>query len=122
MDLGECASRFKSLVRDRDTKFTAAFEGVFAGNGTRMIRTPVRSPRANSFAERFVGTLRRECLDHVPILGERHLRRILAEYTRHYNGHRPYQALQHELPQRQLSQAVDITAPDRAQAGPWRSD
>ena len=75
-----------------------------------MIRTPVRSPRANSFAERFVGTLRRECLDHVPILGERHLRRILAEYTRHYNGHRPHQALQQELPQRQLSQAVDITA------------
>ena len=65
MDLGECASRFKSLVRDRDTKFTAAFEGVFAGNGTRVIRTPVRSPRADSFAERFVGTLRRECLDQV---------------------------------------------------------
>jgi putative transposase len=99
-----------SLIRDRDSKFTAAFDGVFSGNGTRVIRTPVRSPRANSFAERFVGTLRRECLDHVLILGERHLRRILAEYARHYNGHRPHQALQQEPPQRQLSQAVDITA------------
>jgi putative transposase len=119
MDLGERAGQFRFLIRDRDSKFTAAFDG-FSGNSTRVIRTPVRSPRANSFAERFVGTPRRECLDHVPILAERHLRRILAEYTRHYNGHRPHQALQQEPPQRQLSQAVDITA--RAQAGPWRSD
>src|SRR5271157_6344485 len=110
MDLGERAGQFKFLIRDRDSKFAAAFDGVFAGNGTRVIKAPVRSPRANSFAERFVGTLRRECLDHVLILGERHLRSVLAEYARHYNSHRPHQGLQQEPPQRQPGYVVDITA------------
>jgi putative transposase len=110
MDRGERAGRFKFLIRDRDSKFTMAFDGVFAGNGTRVIKAPVRSPRANSFAERFVGTLRRECLDHVLILGEQHLREVLAEYARHYNGHRPHQGRQQESPLRQPGRAVDITA------------
>jgi putative transposase len=79
------------------------------GNSMRVIRTPVRSPRANSYAERFVGTLRRECLDHILILGEGHLRKVLAEFARHYNGHRPHQSLRQEPPQ-QPSRAVDITA------------
>jgi putative transposase len=87
MDLGSRAAGFAYLIRDRDSKFTAAFDDVFAGNGTRTIKTPVRSPRANAFAERFVGTLRRECLDHLLITGEQHLRRVLDEYARHYNGH-----------------------------------
>ena len=89
MDLGERAGRFKFLLRDRDAKFTAVFDEVFAGNGTRVIKTPVRSPRANAIAERFAGTLKRECLDHLLILGEGHLRKVLAESARHYNGHRP---------------------------------
>jgi putative transposase len=110
MALGERAGRFRFLIRDRDGKFTTAFDGVFAGNGTRVIKTPARSPKANSFAERFVGTLRRECLDHVLILGEQHLRNVLAEYAQHYNGHRPHQSLQQEPPQRQPGNAADSTA------------
>jgi putative transposase len=110
MDLGERAGRFRFLIRDRDSKFTAAFDDVFAGNGTRVIRTPVRSPRANSYSERFVGTLRRECLDYVLILGERHLGKVLAEYAQHYNGHRPHQGLQQKPPLCESGHAVDITA------------
>ena len=88
MDLGERARQFRFLIRDRDSKFTAAFDGVFAGNGTRVLRTPVQAPRANSYAERFVGTLRRECLDHMLILGEWHLRSVLAEYARNLESGR----------------------------------
>ena len=109
MDLGEYATRFKFLIRDRDSKFTAVFDEVLAGNGIRIIKTPVRSPRANSFAERYAGTLRRECLDHLLIHGERHLRRILAEYARHYNEHRPHQSREQRPPLHEPGQAIDMT-------------
>ena len=108
MDLGERAGQFRFLIRDRDSKFTAAFDGVFAGNGTRVIRTPARSPRANSCAERFAGTLRRECLNHMLIRGEQHLRKVLAEYTVHYNGHRRHQGLRQEFPLREPGHVVDV--------------
>ena len=110
MDLGERVGQFKFLIRDRDSKFTAAFGEVFAGNCMRTIKTPVRSPRANSFAERYVGTLRRECLDHLLIYGERHLRQILAEYSRHYNEHRPHQSREQRPPLQQPGQTIDVTA------------
>jgi putative transposase len=110
MDLGERAGQFRFLIRDRDSKFTSVFDEVFAGSGMRIIKTPVRSPRANSYAERFAGTLRRERLDHVLILGEQHLREVLAEYARHYNGHRPHQGLQQEPPLRDPGHVVDSTA------------
>ena len=110
MDLGERAAQFRFLIRDRDSKFTAVFDEVLAGNGVRIIKTPVRSPRANSFAERYVGTLRRECLDHLLIHGERHLRQILAEYARHYNEHRPHQSREQRPPLHEPGQPVDMTA------------
>ena len=110
MDLGERAARFEFLIRDRDSKFTAVFDAVFTGNGTRIIKTPVRSPRANSFAERYVGTLRRECLDHLLIHGERHLLQILGEYSRHYNMHRPHQSREHRPPLDEPGQTIDMTA------------
>jgi len=110
MDLGERAGHFKFLIRDRDAKFTPMFDQVFAGNGMRIIRTPVRSPRANSFAERYVGTLRRECLDHLLIHGEQHLRQILAEYSQHYNHHRPHQSRAQRPPLHEPGRAIDVTA------------
>ena len=82
---------------------------MFAGNGVRIIKAPFRSPRANSFAERYVGTLRRECLDHLLIYGERHLQRVLAEYARHYNEHRPHQSQDQRPLLHELGQPVDIT-------------
>jgi len=98
MDLGERAERFRFLIRDRDSKFTAAFDAVFTGADIRIIRTPVRAPRANAIAERFIGTLRRECLDHLLITGPRHLDVVLREYVQHYNGHRPHRALHQQPP------------------------
>jgi putative transposase len=109
MDLGERAGQFRFLIRDRDSKFTAAFGGVFAGNGTRVIRTPVRSPRANSDAERFVGALRRECLDHMLILGERHLRSVLPSTPGTITGTVHTRGYSKNPPLREPGHAVDVT-------------
>jgi len=97
MDRGDRADRFRFLIRDRDSKFTAAFDAVFTGAYIRIIRTPVRAPRANAIAERFIRTLRRECLDHILITGPHHLAVVLREYIQHYNAHRPHRSL-HQRP------------------------
>jgi transposase InsO family protein len=93
MELAGQVGRFRFLLRDRDAKFTAAFDAVFAAEGIQVLTTPIRAPRANAYAERWVGTVRREVLDRMLILGCRQLRSVLAEYVDHYNGHRPHRAL-----------------------------
>jgi transposase len=87
-------------------------EWVFRTEGIRIIKAPVRAPRANAIAERFVGTVRRECLDRLLIFGHRHLEEVLAEYLVHYNGHRPHRALGQEAPQTFGATASPVRGPD----------
>jgi transposase InsO family protein len=98
MDLGNRATDFRFLVRDRAGQFTASFDAVLAGAGIEVVKIPPRSPRANAYAERFVLTARTEVTDRMLIFGERHLRSVMAEYARHYNGRRPHRALQLQPP------------------------
>jgi putative transposase len=83
------AEPIRFLIHDRDSKFTAAFDEVFRSETMRIIRTPMRGPRANAFTERWIGSVRRECLDRLLILNRPHLERVLPAYTQHYNAHRP---------------------------------
>jgi putative transposase len=93
---GDLVAKF--LLRDRDSKFSAAFDEVFRSQGVRVVRLPYRSPRANAFAERWVGTARRELLDHLLIFGRRHLERVLTEFIEHYHKARPHQGLGQRRP------------------------
>lgn len=111
-DLAEWTTPAKFLIRDRDTKFTSSFDAVFASEGIRIIKTPVRAPRANAIAERVVGTIRRDCLDRLLILGRRHLEAVLAEYVDHYYGHRPHRALRQRSPSEVTETTAPITDPD----------
>ena len=109
MELPDRATPVKFLIRDRDSKFIASFDAVFAAEGIRVIKTPVRAPRANAIAERFVGTIRRECLDRMLILGRRHhLEVVLAEYVEHYNSHRPHRSLSQRAPSKSDTTPVII--------------
>jgi len=108
MDLGERADQFKVLIRDRAGQFTAAFDAVLADAGVTVCKIPPQCPRANAHAERFVLTARSEVTDRMLIFGERHLRRTLDQYARHYNGHRPHRALQLQPP-RSDRPVVDLT-------------
>jgi transposase InsO family protein len=106
--LGDPADRFTVLIRDRAGQFTATFDAVLTDAGITVCKIPPRSPQANAYAERFVGAVRREVTDHMLIVGERHLRRTLDQYARHYNGWRPHRALSLQPP-RSDRPAVDLT-------------
>jgi len=92
MDLGERTGGLKFLIRDRDAKYTDAFDAVFTAADMRIITTPVQAPRANATCERWIASARRECTDRILIAGRRHLHQTLSEYVDHYNSHRPHRA------------------------------
>jgi hypothetical protein len=94
----ERLSGVRFLLRERDARFSGPFDEVLRAEGVRVIGTPIRAPRANAFAERFVRTVRRECLDHVLIYGRRHLERVLGDYVAHYVAERPHRGLSLAVP------------------------
>jgi transposase InsO family protein len=102
MDLDDGVRRVKFIVRDRDTKFTAAFDAVFAAAGIRTLRSPVRAPRANAITERWIGSCRRELLDQTLVWNQRHLFQVLRDYEDHHNTHRPHRSLGQAAPLRAL--------------------
>jgi transposase InsO family protein len=93
MQLDDDGVRPVFLIRDRDSKFTSEFDEVFRSEGIRVIKAPVRAPKARAHAERWVGTVRRECLDRLLIVGRRHLELVIKRYALHYNEHRPHRSL-----------------------------
>jgi putative transposase len=111
MDLADRATTITFLLRDRDSRFTTAFDAVFAADGIRILTSPPRAPRANAICERMIGTLRRELLDRTLIVNERHRRRILAGYLQHVNTARPHRTLG------QLAPAQAETQPPSDQPG-----
>lgn len=96
--LEEHSHSFRRLIRDRDSKFVTAFDAVFASTGNSVLGTPIQAPRANAYAERWIRTLRTECLDRMPIFGTAHLPVVLDEYLEHYHTHRPHRSLDQQPP------------------------
>jgi putative transposase len=115
LDLGERFGDFRFLIRDRGSNFTKSFDAVFHATGTTIVPTAVQAPRMNAICERLIGTLRRELLDRTLILGQAHLRAVLAEYQEHYNAARPHQGIGQRVPG--ADPGPRVTAPN---PGTWQ--
>jgi putative transposase len=108
MDLDGQAEKIKFLIRDRDSKFVAAFDAVFQSAGIRIVKSPIRAPRTNAITERWIGSCRREILDRTLVWNQSHLRLVLADYEDHYNRHRSHRTLRQASPLRRLPELVNL--------------
>jgi hypothetical protein len=110
-DLDDTTQSFRFLIHDHDTKFSSPFDNVFISEGIKIIHTPFQAHKANSFAERWVRSVREECLDHILIINQNHLRSVLKEFVDYYNLHRPHQGINQQFPK---------SGPIRSRNGPIR--